>query len=666
MEINSIKLTNFRQYKNATIEFSRDKEKNITLIIGDNTSGKTTIVNAFLWGLYRTNNFEDQILLNREVADELGIDETVDTKVAIELEHKDASYSITTKVTYCKTQSNQIRATIKPSTSIIKVDGDEAHVIPSIKVDDEINSILSPALKEYFFFDGENNSIESVSKKKNLTDAVSDLMGLKRFEQLNEYYDPKKSDSVTTKLRSRLVSTDDGKLEFYNESLSDYQDKISKSKDEIDSLQKEIDKLNEQYLEKEELIDANKDVKEDQDKKKELVKSIENNKRRKEEDFSRLISSINQSNSLLKILFAKSFEINNLEDLLSKTTFSSKNSLKFISEEAIDQLIKRGYCLCGAKIHDNTDVMNHLLAEKEHMEPRDFGKYASDFNDAEKNNLLLSRTTTENINNSADSLIDIITTLDANKDSLKEIEKRIAGRADVGELQKSASNIKGQISSKIGRLEYIRDKSLPEDEAKLKEFDDKIKELTSKTEGNELIQRCIDYAEYIYRRSTKQITDAKNEIKSKLEDVVNDVFKKMYHGNRIITIDDNFKADAKLVGNKDLDKSKGLETVKNFAFVTGLMKLVKEKLASKEDLDDDETEQSYPLVLDAPFSNTDEKHINNICAVLPQYCNQIIIVVMKKDFESAKNAMADKIGKQYKIVKKDNKETESIIVGEVL
>ena len=46
----------------------------------------------------------------------------------------------------------------------------------------------------------------------------------------------------------------------------------------------------------------------------------------------------------------------------------------------------------------------------------------------------------------------------------------------------------------------------------------------------------------------------------------------MYHGNRVITIDSSFKADAKLIGNKDLDKSKGLETVKNFAFVTGLNK----------------------------------------------------------------------------------------------
>lgn len=661
MEISSIKLVNFRQYKNVTIEFSTDKEKNITILIGDNTSGKTTIVNAFLWGLYRTNNFDDKILLNSDVADELMLEDSIETKVIVELEHKDCSYTITTKEEYVKTVSGIIRVKTRANTHLIKVDSEGSHIIPDIKVDDEINSILSPALKEYFFFDGENNSIESVSKKKNLTDAVSDLMGLKRFEQLREYYDPSKSDSVTSKLRAKLVSTDDGKLALYSEQLSDAQNKILELREELDNINSEIDTLNNQLNEKEELIDANKDVQADQENKKRLKLEIAKNTQLKEENFSSLIASLNNSNALLKVLFAKSFHENKIDTLLSKTTFKSENSLKFISEEAIDQIIKRGYCLCGTPIIDKSDVYQHLIAEKEHMEPRDFGKYASDFSDAENNNFALASSISQNISNSADALIDLITRIDANKDTLKEIEKRIAGRTDVGELQKDATQISRQISSKRGRADYIEGTAIIEKEKEVSKYQSYIDELTSKTEGNELTQRCLDYAEYIFRRADKQIGDAKVEIRNKLEKEVNSIFQKMYHGNRVITIDSSFKADAKLIGNKDLDKSKGLETVKNFAFVTGLMKLVKEKISAKDGLEDEQTEQSYPLVLDAPFSNTDEIHINNICSVLPSYCNQIIIVVMRKDFESAKKAMADKIGKQYNILKKDNSETESVI-----
>lgn len=41
MLIKQIALKNFRQYKDLqVVEFSCDKEKNVTVILGDNTSGK--------------------------------------------------------------------------------------------------------------------------------------------------------------------------------------------------------------------------------------------------------------------------------------------------------------------------------------------------------------------------------------------------------------------------------------------------------------------------------------------------------------------------------------------------------------------------------------------------------------------------------------------------
>ena len=54
-------MTNFRQFYNkAEIIFSTNKEKNITLIHGENGVGKTTILNSILWCLYGklTSDFE--------------------------------------------------------------------------------------------------------------------------------------------------------------------------------------------------------------------------------------------------------------------------------------------------------------------------------------------------------------------------------------------------------------------------------------------------------------------------------------------------------------------------------------------------------------------------------------------------------------------------------
>ena len=38
-----------------TVEFSTDSEKNVTVLIGVNTSGKTTLIRAFEWILYNKN-----------------------------------------------------------------------------------------------------------------------------------------------------------------------------------------------------------------------------------------------------------------------------------------------------------------------------------------------------------------------------------------------------------------------------------------------------------------------------------------------------------------------------------------------------------------------------------------------------------------------------------
>ena len=46
-------MLNFMRYKGENeIEFSRDDKKNVTVVLGDNTVGKTTIAQAFRWALY--------------------------------------------------------------------------------------------------------------------------------------------------------------------------------------------------------------------------------------------------------------------------------------------------------------------------------------------------------------------------------------------------------------------------------------------------------------------------------------------------------------------------------------------------------------------------------------------------------------------------------------
>ena len=121
----------------------------------------------------------------------------------------------------------------------------------------------------------------------------------------------------------------------------------------------------------------------------------------------------------------------------------------------------------------------------------------------------------------------------------------------------------------------------------------------------------------------------------------------MYHGERSIIIDDKYRVKYSDITTEESD---GLKAVKSFAFIASLVSMAKDKI-----LDDQEMKlgQVYPLVMDAPFSNLDETHINNICNILPDTANQVIIAVKDIDWKYASVNLSKYVGKSY-VIEKDH------------
>lgn len=667
MLIRKITLRNFRNFKNCEIEFSCDPEKNFTIILGQNTYGKTTLVKSFIWCLYRQNLFDDKVLLNSDVADYLRPGTIEIARVDVELEHKGFSYKITTKESYTRTNSGNVIVSSKANSSVIKIDGENAIPINnSAHVEEEIESILRPELKEYFFFDGETNSIESVSTKKNLTSAVTNILGLNNVEMIKDYYDPTKNESVTSYLRKELVVVDDVALEDLNEQLTRATQRKEKSEAEIKTAESEITRLEGQLKEQNDLLDANKDVETDQNDKKRLESDNKKLLEEKEKSFGRMIQMFNSSCAFLKVLFSVSYIKNDLKGLMNESSFKSTNSYKGINEEAVDELIAKGRCICGAVITNGNEAYRHLMEARQHMEPHDFGKYISDFVSAESTNMYSAQTTLENIVSEAGKVNDAIATIDENENRLKTIRERLAGRADVGEIQRTIDNINFQLGVQNGLLKRYTETDLPEEKRDIETIGERIEKASVKNDANEFTQQCIDYAMNIYELADRKIAKSKVEIREKLQEEVGKIFKSMYHGNREIKIDEYFKATtvvAKDGQDKKLDKSTGLGTVVNYSFVAGLMNLAKKSIVTDDDIGDPESvSEIYPLVMDAPFSNTDDEHIKNICKALPSFCDQIVMFVMQKDFNYASESISHKVGKMYRLNKLS--ETEAVVLEE--
>lgn len=196
-----------------------------------------------------------------------------------------------------------------------------------------------------------------------------------------------------------------------------------------------------------------------------------------------------------------------------------------------------------------------------------------------------------------------------------------------------------------------------------------INGLAAQCERNALLRREIEYATAVYEWFRESYDRQEIEVKQDLLESVNKIFKKMYHGSRQITIDDSYHIQLITnVGDEKIttDESKGLEAVKNFSFITGLVELARNRarLVEKSPFSNEpdiHTTEPYPIVMDAPFSNVDEIHINNISSILPEIAEQVILIVMNKDWTYAEKTMGDKVGASYYIEKVNNSDTYSAI-----
>ena len=101
MFLRKIKFYNFRPFKGeqevSFLNDSGDDNKTVTVLLGDNTYGKTTFVLAFIWCLYGESRFTmSQDILNKKVAmalpDTPGM--TATAKVEIEFEDSGVIYTM--------------------------------------------------------------------------------------------------------------------------------------------------------------------------------------------------------------------------------------------------------------------------------------------------------------------------------------------------------------------------------------------------------------------------------------------------------------------------------------------------------------------------------------------------------------------------------------------
>jgi DNA sulfur modification protein DndD len=630
MIITEIRCTNFfRFYGESILECVVEPERNVTVIRGENGTGKTTMLNAFYYCLYGdvTPPLYLSKMLNELAEKELAEGDSTTAGVEISFENKGVNYRVVRRRTYHKcggaTQQScdeEFFITYKhPRT------GNEKKAENGF-----IEGIIPSKLRGFFFFDGERiDRLAKIDGRDEIKQAILDVLGLTTLEDLKESL--QKVESELTKEQKKYLSKSGQDLVDEYERITASKDKksleLSVVKDNIKTANNNIHRIRE-FL---------------QNHNSASVKALENERSALEANISLLDKEASQKKRELLVLTTREFKhllmmpcfndiMGYLESKRKKGELPSD-----IKEQFISDLLESHTCICGRDLDEGTphyqavldkksvagrteldDAYHKMTAYMHHQQelvPEFYVKYHGIQEELEG----LVRQQEQAIKRAADISKEL---KDSNIEEiqLKETE-RDALSEDVARYEKTVARIEVDIES------LDRQK-----EAKSKEIQDS----QVKGERGEAIKLWRNEIGKLGQLNQEFRTYFMNSTRANLDERIREVFDTMKEKSyRFARLTDDFVLE---ITNdlEDEDDRRVLSTgegqVASLAFIASLVSYAREKQQDK--LMSDFSGGDFPIVMDSPFGNLSAGHKQNVAREIGSLATQVIVIVSDEQWSA--------------------------------
>lgn len=266
MIIKEIVVNNFRSYYGFN---HLSLSKGLTLIIGDNGDGKTTLFEALEWLFDTTGENKKESHVSEKRKSELGIGEVDEVLVRITFEH-DGVKEIEKRFSFEKTSEDTVRTKDYQFVGYF-IDGVERQ---SIAGDVLLNMCFEPVIRRYCLFKGENelNVFDNETALRTLVDTFS---GIKQFDKLVEMtgnFEQKSANAANRELQN------DKKVSNLAKGLNSQLNEISK---EIQIIRTELNQKKisiSDFSSKLELLEKNQETSERYQAIKERIKGLKDKK----------------------------------------------------------------------------------------------------------------------------------------------------------------------------------------------------------------------------------------------------------------------------------------------------------------------------------------------------------------------------------------------------
>ena len=661
MLLESIKLENFRQFRNEYIEFAQGSDgKNVTIIIGDNGTGKTTFAQAFFWCMYGETEFSDKNMLNKLVAAEMKPGQEGKVQVTLKLTHGNVSYTLMREQTYRKDYSNRIKGDNTVFDIAIKDANGNTSYVKKTLCEGEVKSILPKELSRYFFFDGEriekmSKDISTGKKATDFAEAVKGLLGLNAMFSAIQHFNPRIKNSVINSYESSYSAGSNTKIQEYTRTIEHCKEEISRIDVRLEELENQIEQATSRKAEKVEEIKQYAEGEELQRQKEKLLQRIETAKASR----STVIKEISRSfNANMSSFFSASLILRSL-NFLSGKDFAGKD-IPFMHAKTIEYLLKQKVCICGTHLDEGSVPYNKVKELIDFLPPQSISTTISDFKKESKRRA----NSRQDLFSDVRDKLAVISKQDEDLIELNDDLHAIEGKLSGGDVRGKVRAINSEIQlcdQTIKKSQTERDQLLIKKGGFEKEAgraDTERRNLTLLDDKNKKIEIYKAYAERIYKELQAVYVSSEAEIRRKLETTINEIFKTIYEGGLSLTIDEKYHISVyadDYDGDVETSTAQSISVI--FAFITGIIKMARENRNATDEDAKLLSSEPYPLVMDAPLSAFDKRRIKTVCESLPNTAEQVIIFIKDTDGELAEEYMGDKIGSRHHFDKKNEFET---------
>ncbi|MDR0912803.1 MAG: AAA family ATPase [Methanobrevibacter sp.] len=666
MFLNKINIENFRQYRDVNIEFAKEENKNITVIQGNNGTGKTTLLNAISWCLYgkEIHDYGDKSsmsICNNKSIYLSSEGDKVPVKVKIEF-FDDKNFLIFERSQiFLKREGKAIRN--KDGGSKLKVFSKDENDYKQEADEYIIDRKIPKEIEEYFFFDGAmlGNYFQEKSSSK-IKETVFEISQLNLLENMKNNFK-----KVIGRYNEKLgeIEPDLGEA---SSNISKYEELIQKKEKELEDAKFKVDRAKDKKSNIEnELIDLNSDD----------VTEIVKQNQKIEKDLEKLKKSKTKFEKERKDFILENYPIilsyNLFKEFLEKVESSRRK--KYIPPEFtknfIKDLLKENKCICGIDLETHEEsrrVLEEILQKTPGI--TDNAEHVTRASSKVETLILESNTFCKNLKEINEVLNECKTEYDSQSDQKKKndiklkfnpIEKIKGLQQDKEDQEKIIENLTKKIGSLEGDGEnkgiieqYNTEKIIWE---KKKNKEDQL------TMESKKINNKIDFVNQSIISIEKIYDDFAQKLHENIEQLTKEKFLKLqWKEDEFVDIKLNHDYTVSIensLGDYESpgDLSDGEKLCLGLCFMSALHNI---------------SGYILPIIMDTPLGNLDVDIRQNIAKFLPEFIGEkqaVLLVTGTEYTDDFRNIIFDNIGKEYTIeweggkAKGKGKESKVILNG---